>query len=107
MSLGPGLLAYRDCYSDCRARGGDIMSCQDQCRALMNGDTSVSVPGPAGATSCTDLWSCFTADLPGTVRDVTGGLYKTAVQPFVPALQGIGAIVIGVALLALIITLRK
>jgi hypothetical protein len=110
MSIGPATLAYRDCYSNCRSGGGDIASCMDQCRALMNGDTSVSVPGPNGNTSCTDVWSCFSADLPGTVRDVTGGLWNVAqagVKTLTPIVQGIGAVVIGLAILALVITLRK
>lgn len=110
MSIGPATLAYRDCYSNCRTGGGDPLSCQDQCRALMNGDTSVSVPGPNGNTACTDVWSCFNADLPATLRDVTGGLWNVVgggIKAITPVVQGIGAIVIGLAVLALVLTLRK
>ena len=96
--------AYTDCYSACRAGGGDPLSCIDNCKALFNGDTGAPVPG--GGT-CSGVWDCFWADLPGTTRDVTGGIYKNAVQPLLPALGGIAAIVVGLAVLAVVISVRR
>jgi hypothetical protein len=60
-----------------------------------------------GGGQCTDFFSCFSADLPGTIKDVTGGIYRNGIQPLLPAVGGIAAIVIGLAVLALVITLRK
>lgn len=92
--LNPQLQAFRDCYAACRAAGGTIQVCQEQCNQLA---------GTNRCDPCCGFWECFGRENLQTLQTVTGAVVKYG--PIAAGLSGIG-IAVG-AIIVLMVVLRR
>ncbi len=104
-----GVQAYQKCYADCRARGGTVQSCQQDCDTFQAGsgacvqcppDCGVyGTPCPPGCSRDCGFGSFLIADVTQTVTDAAGKVWQVGGQ--VAGAVGAGIQTIGVAALGI------